>query len=78
MLAERIRSGIEAKRKNSPDGKWRKDRRHALDAAGVKEARIKLASGEYTRAQVAKDLGVSRVTLWRALTEAELMEAARP
>ncbi|MBL8240517.1 MAG: Hin recombinase [Bryobacterales bacterium] len=41
----------------------------ALDEADLKKARALLRSGEYTKVQVAKELDVSRHTLWRALSD---------
>ena len=38
--------------------------------AALKKARVMLASGDYTRAEVAADLHVSRHTLWRELARA--------
>jgi DNA invertase Pin-like site-specific DNA recombinase len=41
----------------------------ALTEAELKKARALLRSGEYTKAQVARELAVSRHTLWRALSQ---------
>jgi DNA invertase Pin-like site-specific DNA recombinase len=41
----------------------------ALTADDLKKARALLRSGEYTKVQVAKELKVSRHTLWRALAQ---------
>jgi hypothetical protein len=35
----------------------------------MKKARALLRSGDYTKVQVAKELDVSRHTLWRALSQ---------
>ena len=43
-------------------------RPRALGEADLKKARALLRSGDYSRVQVAEDLGVSRHTLWRALS----------
>jgi hypothetical protein len=37
----------------------------------LKKARALLRSGDYTKVQVAEELGVSRHTLWRALLSQE-------
>jgi len=41
----------------------------ALTDDDLKKARALLRSGEYTKVQVAKELDVSRHTLWRALAQ---------
>ena len=41
----------------------------ALAEGDLKKARALLCSGEYTKVQVAKELAVSRHTLWRALAQ---------
>src|SRR4030095_2067808 len=41
----------------------------ALTADDLKKARALLRSGEYTKVEVAKELKVSRHTLWRALAQ---------
>jgi hypothetical protein len=40
-----------------------------LDEAGLKKAPALLRSGDYTKVQVAKELEVSRHTLWRAMSQ---------
>ena len=46
-------------------------RSKSLDVAGLKKARVMLASGDYTKSEVAAELGVSRHTLWRSLDQPE-------
>ena len=41
----------------------------ALTADDLKKARALLRSGEYTKVELAKELQVSRHTLWRALAQ---------
>ena len=41
----------------------------ALDEADLLKARVLLCSGDYTKVQVAKELEVSRHTLWRTLSQ---------
>lgn len=66
MLSERIKSGIAAAKRHAPDGKWKRSRAPKLDAEKVERANALLQAG-WPQTRVAKDLGVSRVTLWRAL-----------
>ena len=47
----------------------------ATDTADLKKARVMLASGDYTKAEVAVELGVSRHTLWRKLGRAAVPSA---
>ena len=62
MIRERQREGIALAKK---EGKY-KGRKAALDAAQIAEAREKINTGAKV-AQVARDLGVSRQTLYTAL-----------
>ena len=41
----------------------------SLTEADLKKARALLRSGDYTKTQVAAELGVERHTLWRALAQ---------
>ena len=63
MLRQRTNAGLAAARKRGRVG----GRPKSIDAASLKKARVMLASGDYTKAEVAAELGVSRHTLWRAL-----------
>ena len=62
MIRERQREGIALAKK---EGKY-KGRKAALSAAQVEEARAQINAGAKV-AQVARDLGVSRQTLYSAL-----------
>jgi len=42
----------------------------ALSESDLKKAQALLRPGDYTKVQVAEELGVSRHTLWRALSQA--------
>jgi DNA invertase Pin-like site-specific DNA recombinase len=64
ILRQRVNAGLKAARKRGRIG----GRPRALGEADLKKARTLLRSGDYSRAQVAEDLGVSRHTLWRALS----------
>jgi DNA invertase Pin-like site-specific DNA recombinase len=64
ILRQRVNAGLKAARKRGRVG----GRPKVLDEASLKKARALLRSGEYTRVQVAKELQVSRHTLWRALS----------
>jgi DNA invertase Pin-like site-specific DNA recombinase len=63
ILRQRVNAGLKAARRRGRIG----GRPKALDEAGLKKARALLRSGDYSKAQVAKELEVSRHTLWRAL-----------
>lgn len=63
MLRQRTMAGLAAAKKRGRVG----GKPRALDAAKIKKARVMLASGEYTKTEVAQELGVSRHTLWRSL-----------
>ncbi len=67
MLRQRTNAGLAAARKRGRVG----GRPKRIDAVALKKARALLASGDYSKGQVADELGVSRHTLWRALEEAE-------
>jgi DNA invertase Pin-like site-specific DNA recombinase len=64
MLRQRTNAGLAAARKRGRVG----GRPKSIDAAELKKARVMLASGDYTKAEVAAELAVSRHTLWRALS----------
>ena len=63
ILRQRVNAGLRAARRRGRVG----GRPKALGEADLKKARTLLRSGDYTKVQVAKDLKVSRHTLWRAL-----------
>lgn len=63
MLRQRTNAGLNAARKRGRVG----GRPRSIDATALKKARVLLASGSYTKAEVAAELGVSRHTLWREL-----------
>ena len=63
MLRQRTNAGLLAARKRGRIG----GRPKSIDAAGLKKARAMLASGDYTKSEVAAELAVSRHTLWREL-----------
>jgi Homeodomain-like domain len=63
MLRQRTNAGLIAARKRGRFG----GRSKSIDTAAIKKARVMLASGDYTKAEVAAELGVSRHTLWREL-----------
>jgi DNA invertase Pin-like site-specific DNA recombinase len=63
MLRQRTTAGLKAARARGRVG----GRPKSMSAADLKKARALLASGAYTKTQVADELGVSRHTLWRAL-----------
>ena len=64
ILRQRVNAGLKAARKRGRVG----GRPRALGEADLKKARALLRSGDYSRVQVAEDLGVNRHTLWRALS----------
>ena len=65
ILRQRVNAGLQAARRRGRVG----GRPKALGEADLKKARALLRSGEYTKVQVAKELDVSRHTLWRALSD---------
>ena len=65
ILRQRVNAGLKAARRRGRVG----GRPKSLDEAGLKKARALLRSGDYTKAQVAEELQVSRHTLWRALSQ---------
>ena len=64
MLRQRTNAGLAAARKRGRVG----GRPKSISVDELKKANALLRSSEYTRTEVAKELGVSRHTLWRALT----------
>lgn len=66
MLRSRTTAGLKAARARGRVG----GRPKSMSAADLEKARALLASGAYTKTQVAGELGVSRHTLWRALGRA--------
>jgi DNA invertase Pin-like site-specific DNA recombinase len=65
LLRQRTRAGLAAARKRGRVG----GRPKRIDAAGLRKANAMLASDDYNRAEIAKELGVSRHTLWRKLVQ---------
>ena len=63
MLRQRTNAGLAAARKRGHFG----GRPRSIDAAAIKKARVMLSSGDYSKAEVAAEPGVSRHTLWREL-----------
>ena len=66
MLRQRTNAGLAAARKRGRVG----GRPRIIKDADLKKAHALLASGNYTRAEVAAELHVSRHTLWRELARA--------
>ena len=66
ILRERVNAGLKAARKRGRVG----GRPPSLTEADLKKARALLRSGDYTKSQVAQELGVGRHTLWRRLAGA--------
>jgi DNA invertase Pin-like site-specific DNA recombinase len=65
ILRQRVNAGLKAARRRGRVG----GRPKALNQGDLKKARALLRSGDYTKAQVAEELAVSRHTLWRALAK---------
>jgi DNA invertase Pin-like site-specific DNA recombinase len=65
ILRQRVNAGLKAARCRGRVG----GRPKALAETDLKKARALLRSGDYTKVQVAKELKVSRHTLWRALAQ---------
>ena len=63
MLRQRTSAGLIAARKRGRVG----GRPKSLGPDDIKKARVLLASGQYSKAEVAAEVGASRHTLWRAL-----------
>jgi DNA invertase Pin-like site-specific DNA recombinase len=65
ILRQRVNAGLKAARRRGRVG----GRPRSLTDSDLKKARILLRSGDYTKTQVARELEVSRHTLWRALAK---------
>ena len=65
ILRQRVNAGLMAARRRGHVG----GRPKSLAEADLKKARALLRSGDYTKVQVARELQVSRHTLWRALAQ---------
>jgi DNA invertase Pin-like site-specific DNA recombinase len=65
ILRQRVNAGLKAARRRGRVG----GRPKALNDDDLKKARALLRSGDYTKVQVARELEVSRHTLWRALSQ---------
>jgi DNA invertase Pin-like site-specific DNA recombinase len=65
LLRQRVNAGLKAARRRGRVG----GRPKSLTDDDLKKARALLRSGDYTKVQVAKELEVSRHTLWRALAQ---------
>jgi DNA invertase Pin-like site-specific DNA recombinase len=65
LLRQRVNAGLKAARRRGRVG----GRPRTLGEADLKKARALLRSGDYTKVQVAKELAISRHTLWRALAK---------
>jgi DNA invertase Pin-like site-specific DNA recombinase len=65
ILRQRVNAGLKAVRRRGRVG----GRPKSLNDDDLKKARALLRSGDYTKVQVAKELEVSRHTLWRALSQ---------
>ena len=63
MLRQRTVAGLAAARERGRVG----GRPKSISVDDLKKAQALLRSGDYTRGEVAKEIGVSRHTLWRAL-----------
>jgi DNA invertase Pin-like site-specific DNA recombinase len=64
LLRQRTIAGLLAARKRGRIG----GRPRRLTGKDLKKARALLVSGDYSRSEIAHELGVSRHTLWRALS----------
>lgn len=65
ILRRRVSAGLKAARRRGRIS----GRPKSLSEADLKKARASLRSGDYSKAQIAEDLQVSRHTLWRALSQ---------
>ena len=65
ILRQRVNAGLKAARRWGRVG----GRPKSLTEAGLKKARALLRSGDYTKAEIARELGIGRHTLWRALAQ---------
>ena len=64
LLRERTRAGLDAARKRGRVG----GRPKSITPPDLRKAKAMLASGNYSKGDVARELGVSRHTLWRELS----------
>jgi DNA invertase Pin-like site-specific DNA recombinase len=65
VLRQRVNAGLKAARRRGRVG----GRPRKINDADLKKARALMRSGDYTKVQVAKEIGVSRHTLWRTLMQ---------
>ena len=65
ILRQRVNAGLKAARRRGRMG----GRPKRLNEADLRKARALLRSGDYTKVQVARELQVSRHTLWRAISQ---------
>jgi DNA invertase Pin-like site-specific DNA recombinase len=63
LLRQRTRAGLAAARKRGRVG----GRPKRITASDLRKANAMLAFGDYSKGDVARELGVSRHTLWREL-----------
>jgi DNA invertase Pin-like site-specific DNA recombinase len=63
ILRERVNAGLAAARRRGRVG----GRPKSINEEDLKKARALLGSGDYTKKEVAAELGVGRHTLWRSL-----------
>jgi DNA invertase Pin-like site-specific DNA recombinase len=63
LLRQRTRAGLAAARKRGHVG----GRPKSLSASNLRKAKAMLSCGDYSKGDVARELGVSRHTLWREL-----------
>lgn len=66
ILRQRVNAGLKAARRRGRVG----GRPKSLTDAALKKARALLRSGDYTKAEIAAELGIGRHTLWRHLVAA--------
>jgi DNA invertase Pin-like site-specific DNA recombinase len=67
ILRQRVNAGLKAARRRGRFG----GRPRSHTDADLKKARALLRSGDYTKAEIAAELGVGRHTLWRHLVAAD-------
>jgi Resolvase, N terminal domain/Helix-turn-helix domain of resolvase len=73
-LSQRVNAGLKAARRRGRVG----GRPKALNDDDLKKARALLRSGDYTKVQIAKELEVSRHTLWHALSQGQPRDQTDP
>ncbi len=64
LLRQRTRAGLDAARKRGRVG----GRPKSITPSDLRKAKAMLASGDYNKGDIARELGVSRHTLWRELS----------